>query len=101
MKRTKNHIKECYEILNITPETPKDEIKKAFKKIIMEHHPDRKEDHEKEGYEEASKIYIDAYKVVTDEEFLQKVSDYESGKVGRNQECYCESDKKFKHCCGK
>ena len=101
MRRTKKHIKECYEILGVTPQTPKDEIKRAFKKIIMEHHPDRKEAHEKDGYEEASKIYIDAYKVITDEEFLAKVDDFHSGKIGKNQECYCESDKKFKQCCGK
>ena len=99
--RTKQHIVECYEILGVTPETPKEEVKRAFKKIIMQHHPDTKGDHEKEGYEEASKIYIDAYKIITDEEFLQKVADFESGKIGRNQECYCGSEKKYKQCCGK
>jgi DnaJ-class molecular chaperone len=99
--RTKQHIAECFEILGVTPQTPKEEIKKAFKKIIMQHHPDRKADEEKEGYEEASKIYIDAYKTITDEEFMQKVADFESGKTGKNQECYCGSEKKYKQCCGK
>jgi molecular chaperone DnaJ len=101
MLKTKQHIQECYEILGVTPQTPKDEVKRAFKKIIMKHHPDTKEEHEKAGHEEASKIYIDAYKIVTDEEFLTKVADFESGKTGKNQDCYCGSEKKYKHCCGK
>lgn len=99
--RTKRHIQECYEILGVTPETSPEDVKRAFKKIIMVHHPDTKEDHEKEGYEEASKIYIDAYKIVTDKEFLQRVAEFESGKIGKNQDCYCGSEKKYKHCCGK
>ena len=101
MNRTKQHIDECHEILGVTRQTPKDEVKRVFKKIIMQHHPDMKESHEKEKYEEASKIYIDAYKVVSDEEFMAKVDAFESGKIGRNQDCYCESEKKYKHCCGK
>jgi molecular chaperone DnaJ len=101
MLKTKQHIQECYEILGVTPQTPKDEVKRAFKKIIMKHHPDTKEEHEKPGHEEASKIYIDAYKIITDEEFLTKVADFESGKTGKNQDCYCGSEKKYKHCCGK
>lgn len=101
MQRTKKHIAECYEILNVTRDTPKDEIKRSFKRIIMEHHPDRKEEHEKEGYEEASKIYIEAYKTVTDEEFMMKVTAFENGTLGKNQDCYCESERKYKHCCGR
>jgi preprotein translocase subunit Sec63 len=101
MNRTKQHIKECYEILDCTPDTPKEEIKRKFKKIIMAHHPDHREEHEKEGYEEASKIYIDAYKTITDEEFMTRVADFHSGKIGKNQECYCGSEKKHKLCCGK
>jgi molecular chaperone DnaJ len=101
MLKTKRHIQECYEILGVTPETPKEEIKRAFKRIILKHHPDTKEAHEKEGHEEASKIYIDAYKIITDEAFLTKVADFESGKTGKNQDCYCGSEKKYKQCCGK
>jgi DnaJ-class molecular chaperone len=99
--KTKKYIAECYEILGITRETPPEEIKRAFKKIIMHHHPDRKEDHEKEGYEEASKIYIEAYKTVTDTQFMARVAAFESGEIGKNQECYCGSEKKYKQCCGK
>jgi molecular chaperone DnaJ len=99
--RTKKHIRECYEILGVTKETPKDEVKRAFKKIIMQHHPDTKEDHEKEGYGEASKIYIDAYKIVTDDAFLTRVEAFESGAIGQNQDCYCGSETKYKQCCKK
>ena len=101
MNKTKQYIVECYEILDVTPETTPEDIKRAFKKKIMLHHPDTKEEHEKEGHEEASKIYIDAYKTVTDVEFMSKVRDFETGKLGKNQDCYCGSDKKYKHCCGK
>jgi DnaJ-class molecular chaperone len=99
--KTKQHIAECYEILGVTPDTPPEEIKRAFKKKIMLHHPDTKEEHEKKGHEEASKIYIDAYKTLTDEEFMAKVKGFENGILGKNQECYCGSEKKYKHCCGK
>jgi|GEM_PF-3666940 len=101
MRRTKAIIEECHEILEVTRGAPREEVKRKFKKIIMLHHPDHKEEHEKGKYEEASKVYIDAYKVVSDEEFMAKVDAYESGKIGKNQDCYCESEKKYKHCCGK
>ncbi len=101
MRKTKRYIAECYEILGATPETPVEEIKRAFKKIIMRHHPDTREAHERGAYEEASKIYIDAYKTVTDEEFMAKVRGLESGTLGKNQECYCGSERKYKQCCGK
>jgi DnaJ-class molecular chaperone len=101
MLRTKRHIRECHEILGVEKDTPKDEIKKAFKRIIMLHHPDRKEEHEKAAYEEASKIYIEAYKTLTDDEFMQTVRDFESGKLGKNRECYCGSERKHKQCCEK
>jgi DnaJ-class molecular chaperone len=98
--RTKKHIAECYEILSVEPTTPTEEVKRAFKRIILEHHPDRRQEHEKERYEEAAKIYIDAYKTITDEAFLQTVADFESGRIGKNQDCYCGSEQKYKQCCG-
>jgi DnaJ-class molecular chaperone len=101
MNRTKKHIQECYEVLGVTPETPKDDVKRAFKKIIMVHHPDTKDEHEKAAYGIASEIYIDAYKTITDEAFLARVADFQSGKIGKNQDCYCGSEKKYKQCCGK
>jgi DnaJ-class molecular chaperone len=101
MQRTKKAIEESHEILGVTRSTPKEEMKSKFKRLIMAHHPDHKEEADKERYEEASKIYIHAYKVVTDEEFMAKVEAYETGKIGKNQDCYCESEKKYKHCCGK
>lgn len=99
MLKTKKHISECYEILGVTPETPPEEIKRAFKRVIKLHHPDTKEEHEKERYEEASKIYIESYKLITDEEFMGFVAAFESGEIGKNKECYCGSEKKYKLCC--
>ena len=101
MRRTRKHIAECHEVLGVTPETPREEVKRAFKRIIMKHHPDLKIDDEKVVAEEVSKLYIEAYKVITDDEFLAKVAAFESGATGKNQPCYCESDKKYKHCCGR
>jgi DnaJ-class molecular chaperone len=101
MKRTRTFLTEAYEVLGVTPETPKEEVKRAFKKIIMVHHPDTQGEENKAGYEEASKIYIEAYKAITDEEFLAKVKGFEDGTIGRNQDCYCGSEKKYKQCCGK
>lgn len=101
MLRTRQYIKECYEIFGVTPQTPRDEVKKRCKSIIMQHHPDRKEAQEKDAYEEASKIYIEAYKTITDDEFLARVADFESGKIGKNQNCYCGSERKYKQCCGR
>jgi molecular chaperone DnaJ len=98
---TKEFIAQSYEILGVTPETPKEEIKRAFKRIIMRHHPDTQGTENQEGYEEASKIYIESYKVITDDAFLARVKGFEDGTIGKNQECYCESEKKYKQCCGK
>lgn len=99
MRRTRRFITESYEILGVTPATPKEEIKRAFKRIILEHHPDTKGEEDKEAYGEASRIYIEAYKAVTDEAFLARVKAFEDGTIGRNQDCYCGSEKKYKQCC--
>jgi DnaJ-class molecular chaperone len=99
--KNKKYIAECYEILGVTPETPAEDVKRAFKRKIMAHHPDTKAEEEKAMHEEASKIYIDAYKTVTDEEFMAKVRGFENGTIGKNQDCYCGSEKKYKQCCGK
>lgn len=98
--RTKKYVQECYDIFGVTPDTPAEEIKRAFKRTIMKHHPDTKADDEKAMYEEASKIYIDAYKCITDTEFMAKKKGFEEGTIGKNQECYCGSEKKYKQCCG-
>lgn len=53
-----------YEILGILPGATKQEIKKAFRKIISEWHPDKNQHRQAEA-EERSKKIIAAYEVLS------------------------------------
>ncbi len=61
--------KDYYKILNISKDASEEEIKKSYRKIAMQHHPDRNPGN-KEA-EEKFKIASEAYEVLRDPEKRQ------------------------------
>lgn len=57
-------MKDYYDILGVTPESEEDEIRKQYRKLAMQHHPDRNPDDP--GAEEKFKEIAEAYGVLTD-----------------------------------
>lgn len=65
-----------YEILGINKNANKDEIKDAYKKLALKHHPDRNQTNKEENEEQFKKI-SEAYEVLSDE---QKKYEYDHGR---------------------
>lgn len=68
-------MKDYYEILGVSRGATEVEIKKAYRKLAMEHHPDRNPD-DPTGAEERFKEISEAYSVLSDKE---KRSQYDNG----------------------
>ena len=70
-----------YEILGLSREASQDDIRRAFRKLAMEHHPDRVTDPAKKEVSEATfKRIAAAYEVLSDPEKKAKYDQY--GSVG-------------------
>jgi DnaJ-class molecular chaperone len=65
-----------YDILNISKNATKDEIKNSYKKLAMKYHPDKNIDN-KEVAEEKFKQVSEAYEVLSDE---KKKYEYDNGR---------------------
>ena len=65
-----------YDVLNISKNATKDEIKNAYKKLAMKYHPDKNIDN-KEVAEEKFKKVSEAYEVLSDE---KKKYEYDNGR---------------------
>ena len=59
-------VKDYYLLLGVEREASREEIKKAYRKLAMEYHPDRNQD--KHGCEELLKDINEAYQVLGNEE---------------------------------
>ena len=59
--------KDYYEVLGISKGASKEEIKKAYKKLALKHHPDRVSEGEKKTAEEKFKEISEAYAVLSDD----------------------------------
>ena len=74
-------MRDFYEILNVSKNSSKDEIKKAYRKIAMKYHPDRNPDNKQA--EEKFKEAAEAYSVLSDD---SKKAQYDQfGHAGLNQ----------------
>jgi hypothetical protein len=62
-----------YEILGVSPNASQDEIKKSFRNLALQHHPDKNKNSE-ESKQKFMKI-IEAYEVLSDE---QRRKDYDN-----------------------
>lgn len=62
--------RDYYEILGVTKNASKDEIKQSYRKIAMQYHPDRNPDN-KEA-EDKFKEAAEAYEVLSDDEKRSK-----------------------------
>jgi len=59
--------RDYYEILGVDRKATTDEIKRAYRKLAMQHHPDRVADGEKRAAEEKFKEISEAYAVLSDD----------------------------------
>jgi len=65
-------FKDYYEVLGVTKSTPQDEIRKAFRKLARQYHPDVVKPKEKVAAEAKFKEINEAYEVLGDPEKRQK-----------------------------
>ena len=75
-------MKDYYDILGVSRDASEDDIKKAYKKIMLKYHPDRmgnKSDKEKKEAEEIVKSANEAYETLSDP---QKKQEYDNPGFG-------------------
>ena len=58
--------RDYYEVLGVNRDASADEIKKAFRRVAMKHHPDRNPDNKQA--EEKFKEAQEAYEILSDDE---------------------------------
>ena len=80
--------KDYYEVLGVKKTATEDEIKKAYRKLAMKHHPDRNPTNKKEA-EERFKEINEAYAVLSDKEKRQQYDQF--GPSGFSQK-YSQED---------
>ncbi len=74
--------RDYYDVLGVSKGAAHDEIKKAFRKKAMEHHPDRNPN-DKAGAEKKFKEVNEAYEILGDETKRRNYDNY--GHAGANQ----------------
>ena len=58
--------RDYYEVLGVNKDAGEDEIKKAYRKLAMKHHPDRNQGDDAKGSEEKFKEVKEAYEILSD-----------------------------------
>ncbi|NUN11806.1 DnaJ domain-containing protein [Candidatus Micrarchaeota archaeon] len=80
--------KDYYEVLGVSKTASTDEIKKAYRKLAMEHHPDR---NKTSGSEEKFKEISEAYAVLSNEE-KRKQYDERGHSAFNNEDAFRQAD---------
>ncbi len=78
-------MKNYYEILGIQESANDDEIKKAFRRLAFQHHPDKNPGNEARASEKFKEIN-EAYSVLGDESRKLKYDDYRKGGFGNSRQ---------------
>src|SRR3989338_3458161 len=85
-ERRHNMAKDYYSTLGVSKGATKEEIKKAYKKLAMQYHPDRAPDDKKQSYEEKFKEISEAAAVLSDDKKRQQYDQFgDSGFTGGEQ----------------
>ena len=89
--------RDYYEILGVTKNASKDEIKQSYRKIAMQYHPDRNPDN-KEA-EDKFKEAAEAYEVLSDDEKRSKYDRFghQAFGAGGGQQCFTDNNDIFSH----
>jgi len=74
--------KDYYQILGVKRNASKDQIKKAYRKLAREHHPDMVKESDKEAAEKRFKEINEAYQVLSDPQKRQMYDQYGSAGLG-------------------
>lgn len=74
--------KDFYQLLGVSKTATADEIKKAYRKLAMQHHPDKNQGNKKS--EEKFKEFSEAYEVLSDEKKRQNYDQFGHAGVGGN-----------------
>jgi len=77
--------KDYYKTLGVDKKSTKEEIKKAYKKLAMQYHPDRAPEDKKKEYEEKFKVISEAAAVLGDDKKRQQYDQYGSSAFASGQ----------------
>ncbi len=76
--------RDYYEVLGVSQDAEKGAIKKAYRKLAMEHHPDKNPDDQ--GAEEKFREAAEAYEILSDDQKRQRYNQYgHAGVSGQSQ----------------
>ena len=70
--------KDYYKTIGVDKKSTKEEIKKAYKKLAMQYHPDRAPEEKKKEYEEKFKVISEAASVLGDDKKRQQYDQFGS-----------------------
>jgi len=74
--------KDYYEILGVSKNATKDDLKQAYRKLAMQYHPDKAPPDKKKEYEEKFKEISEAYAVLSNDEKRAQYDNFGSAGMG-------------------